>query len=119
MLFRALKLSSTEIDSRSTDINSRNYKFKFNSEILPSIVIVVITCARQRIALQGYHQDKIDFSELPQTNEGNFVAIVRLLAQYNVTLSEHLKFGARNTCYVSKTIQNEILDIAADQIRDF
>ena len=105
------------IDSRLTDINSRIYKF--NSEVVPSIVKAVITCARQRIALQGDHQDKIDFSELPQTNEGNFVALIRLLAEHNVTLSEHLKFGARNARYVSKTIQNEILDIAADQIRDF
>ena len=105
------------IDSRLTQINSRNHKF--NSEVLPSIVKAVITCARRRIDLQGDHKDKIDFSELPQTNEVNFVALIRLLNEHNVTLSEHHKFGARNTHYVSKTIQNETFDIAPDQICDF
>ena len=34
-------------------------------------------------------------------------------------LNEHLTSGPRNAKYTSKTIQNEILEIAADQIREF
>ena len=41
------------IDSLVQDANSRH--FKFNSKVLPIIVETVITCARQRIALQGHH----------------------------------------------------------------
>ena len=39
------------IDNRMTDINARNYKF--NLEVLPTIVEAVIMCGKQRIALQG------------------------------------------------------------------
>ena len=52
-------------------------------------------------------------------NEGNFIAMLRLLSKNNATLHEHLTFGAKNAKYTSKTIQNEILGIAADQIRGF
>ncbi len=47
------------IDNRMTDINARNYKF--NLEVLPTIVEAVIMCGKQRIALQGRKQDKINF----------------------------------------------------------
>ena len=44
---------------------------------------------------------------------------MRLLARNNLCLNEHLTSGPRNAKYTSKTIQNEILEIAADQIREF
>ena len=71
--------------------------------------------AKQQISLQGHNQDKIDLTR----NEGNFFAILRLLAKNNETLNEHLMLGPRNAKYTSKTIQNEILEIAADQVRTF
>ena len=42
-----------------TDIYARNYKF--NLEVLPTIVEAVIMCGKQIIALQGRKQDKINF----------------------------------------------------------
>ena len=58
-------------------------------------------------------------SNLPSFNEGNFVAIIRLVAKSNPTLQKHLVSGPKNARYISKTIQNEILEIAAEQIRQF
>ena len=57
----------------------------------------------------------------PLHNEGNFISILRLLSKYNSDLKEHLLNGPKNARYnnISKTIQNEILGIAADQIREF
>ena len=98
------------------DCNARN--FRFNSEVLPSIVEAVLLCAKQRIALQAHQQDEINFAGPASRNEGNFIVIVRLLAKHNATLNEHLISGPRNAKYTSKTIQNEILEIAADQIRE-
>ena len=69
--------------------------------------------------MQGHKQDKLDFGNPPTHNEGNFIAILRLLASGNETLNEHLKTGPRNAKYISKTIQNQLLEIAADQIREF
>ena len=105
------------IDSMLVETSSKN--FEFNSRILPTIIDAVIFCARQRIALQGCHQDKIDYSSEPTQNHGNFVGVLRLLAKYNSTLDDHLRNGPRNALYTSKTVQNEILQIAADQIREF
>ena len=99
------------------DCNSRN--FKFNSQVLPSLVEAVLLCAKQRIALQAHQQDKINFTGPATRNEGNVIAIVRLLAKHNATLNEHLISGPKNAKYTSKTTQNEILEIAANQIRDF
>ena len=105
------------IDSSLLEASSKN--FEFNSKILPTIVDAVIFCARQRIALQGCHQDKIDYCSEPTQNEGKFVAVLRLLAKNNPTLDDHLRNGPRNALYTSKTVQNEILQVAADQIREF
>ena len=91
----------------------------FNSQILPVLVEAVLTCARQKVALQGYKQDKIYFSKPPCFNKGNFIAILRLLAKTNSTLQAHLVSGPKNAKYISKTIQNEILEIATTQIRQF
>ena len=51
------------IDSLLVETSSKN--FEFNSRILPTVIDAVIFCARQRIALQGCHQDKIDYSSEP------------------------------------------------------
>ena len=69
--------------------------------------------------MQAHQLNKIDFVRPPEKNEGNFIAIIRLLAKNNPTLNEHLTVGPKNARYTSKTIQNEILEIAANQIRDF
>ena len=107
----------SRIDSQIVDKNSKN--FKFNMEVLPTIVETVLLCAKQRISLQGHHQDKVNFTQEPLRNEGNFIAVLRLLAKNNGALSEHLMLGPKNAKYTSKTIQNEILEIAADQVRAF
>ena len=44
---------------------------------------------------------------------------MRLLSKCNSELKEHLLNGPKNARYISKTIQNEILGKAADQIREF
>ena len=105
------------IDVRKSDISSEN--LAFNSKLLPLIAEVVFTCARQRVALQSHQQDKVDFSCFPTGNEGNFIAILRLLAKADCDLERHLISGPRNAKYISKTIQNELLSIGADQIRSF
>ena len=48
---------------------------------------------------------------------GILLPFLRLLAQNNAVLREHLVSGARNAKYTSKTIQNEIIEVAADYIR--
>ncbi len=64
--------------------------FTFNSKLLPMIVETVLTCARQRLALEGHQRDKIDFSCPPTAHEGNFIAMLRLVAKADCDLERHL-----------------------------
>ena len=52
-------------------------------------------------------------------NKGNFIATLRLLAKNIPELKEYLTSGPRNARYICKTVQNELIEIAADQIREF
>ena len=115
-LAERLITSEARVDSRLSDVKTNNYKLK--SDILLPIVDAVLTCARQRIPLQGHHQDKIEFNSPHLANEGHF-AILRLLVKSNPVLREHLVCGALHARYTSKMIQNEILKIAVNQIRSF
>ena len=90
-----------------------------NKLILPLIVDAVLLCSKQQISFRGHRDDKIDFANTSTANEGNFVAIMRLLAEQNPALKEHLVSGPRNARYTSKTIQNEIIGIIADLIREY
>ena len=71
-------------------------------------------CARQQIAFHGHRNEKIHFDEAPACNEGNFVAIIRMLAECTSSLKKHLISGSRNARYIRKTIRNEIIAVYAD-----
>ena len=60
----------------------------------------------------------MQFTQEPTDNEGNFIAITRLLAKSNPGLKDHLEHGPQNACYTSKTIQNEVIAIMTKLIRD-
>lgn len=44
----------------------------------------ILLCTRQRIGLQGHQRDNIDFAY----DEGNFIAVLRLLAKSNNIIKE-------------------------------
>ncbi|CAH3137964.1 unnamed protein product [Porites lobata] len=90
-----------------------------NKTVLPLIVDAVMLCAKQQIALRGHRDYNIDFAEAPAQNEGNFIAILRLLAESNPELKRHLISGPANARYTSKTVQNEIISVMANLIRDY
>ena len=107
--------TESRIDVSINQISVEN--FKQNKALLPSIVDGITFCARQQIAFRGHRDDKVNF-EAPTCNEGNFVAIIRMLAECNCSLKKHLISGYRNARYVSKTIQNEVISVYADLVRE-
>lgn len=107
------KRIDTQIDSVRMD------NIQSNKTVLPLIVDAVMLCAKQQIALRGHRDYNIDFAEAPAQNEGNFIAILRLLAESNPELKRHLISGPANARYTSKTVQNEIISVMADLIRDY
>ena len=72
------------------------------------------------MAYRGHRDDLIDFSDLeiePSHNEGNFIELVKLRAETDSNLYDHLQNAPKNAKYTSKTIQNQLIDIVAQQIR--
>ena len=75
------------------------------------VVEVIITCGKECLPLRE-HEEKT-----PDTNSGNFLAILRLLDKSNQTHKEHLDNPiAKNAQYLSHQIQNEIISIIAYDI---
>ena len=90
--------TESRIDVSINRISVEN--LKQNKVLLPSIVDAIMFCARR-------HCDEINFDEALACNEGNLVAIIRMLTECNSSLKKHLISGSRNARYVSKTISNE------------
>ena len=88
--------------------NERQQMIGNNTKILRWVIEVIITCGKQYLPLRA-HREKT-----PDSNSGNFLAILRLLGKSNQTLKEHLDNPiARNAQYLSPQIQNEIISIIA------
>lgn len=90
-----------------------------NTTVLPFIVDAVVLCAKQQIALRSHRDDKVNFSEPAVFNEGNFIAIIRVMADQNPVLKKYLVSGSKNGKHTSKTVQNEIISTFAELIRDY
>ena len=92
-----------------------------NREKLHSIVETIVLCGCQNIALRGHHDSSTDTEgiESGERNHGNFWALLnfRISAGDNV-LRDHLRTAPRNATYTSPDIQNLIINILGDQIRD-
>lgn len=108
---------ANRIDVQLNKVTNQN--IKSNEAILPHIVDAARLCAVQQIPFRGHRDDKIQFTQEPTDNEGNFIAIIRLLAKSNPGLKDHLEHGPQNACYTSKTIQNEVIAVMANLIRDY
>lgn len=108
---------ATRIDAQVNQQSLEN--INRNTTVLPFIVDAVVLCAKQQIALRGHRDDKINFSEPAVSNEGNFIAIIRVLAEQNPVLKEYLVSGSKNAKHTSKTVQNELISTFAELIRDY
>lgn len=88
-----------------------------NKHILCQIISAVEFLAKQGLTSRGHRDDKVDFSS-EDTNRGNFVATLQLMAKTDPILNKHLASAKRNAKYTSKTIQNQIVHIYASKIRE-
>ena len=95
-------------------------RISLNRQKLHSIFKTIVFCGRQNIALRGHRDDATDIERDVDDleNHGNFRALLnfRVDAGDNV-LAEHLATAPRNATYTSKTIQNQMINIVADQVR--
>ena len=107
----------SRIDHHLSSLHSK--QVEENRLKIRSIAETVIFCGRQGIALRGHRDDRPSVEEDPNGNHGNFLALLQFRVQSgDKVLSDHMKSAGGNATYTSKTIQNELIEICGDIIRD-
>lgn len=119
--FGKTKSIDEQLDKQKEKTKEENY------ERLKPIVSAIVLCGRQGIALRGHRDDGCLYNEEEPdaddktdgkySNEGNFRAILRYRAEGDETLKNNLLSAPKNSTYLSKTIQNEIIAICHELIR--
>ena len=83
-----------------------------NRAVLMSIASAILYCSRQCIALRGDAEDGKS-----SENPGNWLALLRLLAQHNEVLRNHLEAPAmRSATHLSPHTQNELIGVMGKHI---
>ena len=89
-----------------------------NLKVIESLFKVAILCGKQGLAMRGHRDDRVQWEdECESLNEGNFIQLVRFCAETDEVLADHLSNCPRNARYTSKTIQNELIQVAGGKIR--
>ena len=91
-----------------------------NRQKLTSIFKTIVFYGCQNIALHGHRDNITDIErDLSDTkNHGNFWTLLNFRVDLGDTvLGEHLAKAGRNSTYTSSTIQNQMIDVLADQVR--
>ncbi len=102
-----LRVAERQADDVYAQVNEHHRDVVMqHREALASIISCLLFCARQNIALRGHHED-----------EGNFRALVNLRAETDPVLRRHMQTAPRRATYLSPDIQNELLNICADELR--
>jgi hypothetical protein len=76
-----------------------------NRGILLAILDVIVLCGKQNLPLRGHN-----------IGDGNFESIVQFKAKDNAELAHHLAHCSDRAKYTSPDIQNELIEIGAQQI---
>ena len=82
------------------------------------IVSCIITCARQNVALRGHRDDAHHYIENDDLNPGNFIMFLKYGAYCGNIMDLLFKDCPANKTYRSKTIQNDILEICGDMVKE-
>ena len=92
----------------------RSTLIKKNRKLLHSIISCIVYCGRQNIALRGHVE-----STNGENNPGNFLALLKFRADVgDEVLANHFSQATNRAKYTSPTIQNELISILGEQIRE-
>ena len=102
------KAISSIIDTQRSTLIEENRK------LLHSIISCIVYCGRQNIALRG-HVESTD----GENNPGNSLALLKFRADAgDEVLASHFSQATIRAKYTSPTIQNELISILGEQIRE-
>ena len=97
---------------RALTTQKSHEKILRNKAILSRVIELVELFARQNISFRGHREDS------ESLNRGNFIEFLHHQARYDPLLNEHLFSGARNAQYITKSTQNELISLCAEDIRE-
>lgn len=87
---------------------------QFWRNTLTRIIDVILHLAILNIPFRGHRENMND----PNSNSGNFLGIINLLAKYDRFLGELVQKHKHKTRYLSPKIQNELITLLGNSIRD-
>lgn len=96
-------------------------KVEQNRQKLIPIIETILFCGLQNIPLRGHRDDGSIYSvdDDIKNQKGNFKALLEFrINAGDQILKEHLKSATKNTAYISKTTQNDLIDCCGNVISD-
>lgn len=85
--------------------------------ILHRIIKVILTLTGGNTALRGNEGKKYDSTHTFEEYEGNFMRTIRLLAEFDPLLQDLLNDSNKRIKYLSWKVQNELINILAENLR--
>lgn len=94
-------------------IRAEREQMERNGKILHRLIDITLFLARQGLAFRGHRA----YAGLgaPSLNEGNFLELLKLLAQYDALLEEHMRNPTGRVTYLSHQSQNELISALASE----
>ena len=113
----SFKYTSTNYSASLTSRLSkeREERIKCNTEVIKSLFECVIFLGKQGLSYRGHRDDSTYEGVI---NAGNFIECVYFRVQTDGILANHLKAAPKIATYLSKTIQNDFIQIVGNTVRN-
>jgi hypothetical protein len=95
--------------------NEREQQIARNTVVMKSLFDCICFIGKRGQAYRG-HRD--DYTASEDDDKGNFIDTVEFRAKTDEVLRTHLETAPRNALYTSKTIQNDMISVAGNAIRN-
>ena len=99
------------ITNHDTSTMHKGALASWNSYMIKSLCGIIVLCAKQDLPLRG-HRESDD-----SPNQGNFLEILKLLAEHDQLIKEKLQSMPSNASYKSPEIQNTLLQVMGNLVR--